>query len=61
LHEIINARIVGVLRHPGDNPMKKLPMSIRSANLNKPYTSCKGRDAGLFMRDERHDLATVFQ
>jgi len=61
LHQIINARIVRVLRHPGDNPKKKFFMSFRLANLNKPYTSRKGRDAGLSVRDERQDLAIVFQ
>jgi len=45
---------------PGDNPMKKLYMSFRTVHLNKPYALRKGRNAGLFMRDERRDLETVF-
>jgi hypothetical protein len=56
-----NPRIVRVLRHRGDNPMKKLSMSFRLVPTNKPCMSRDYRDAGLFARDERHDLATAFR
>jgi len=41
--------------------MKKLSMPFRPAHSNKPDTSRKCRDAGLFVRGEGFDLATAFR
>jgi hypothetical protein len=61
LRRVIYPRIVRVLRRRGDNPMKKLSMSLHLTNSNKPYTSRKDRDTGLFVRGEKHGLAMAFR